>query len=158
MKKAMFFGVIEHDGTTARLVIPDKEQVAQVAWEKLEGRLKEVKPGKFSGSVMVKITIVEDDKGKDLGLQRYYWSILLDDIAAAFRDLGNDDFDKDRAHDEMKKMFAPIHDGRHTTQRMGRREFMEYIARVERFAVQFLAIKLREKVRPGSMPTEPPPG
>lgn len=158
MKKALFFGVIEHDGTTARLTIPDKDQVAQVAWEKLEGLLKEVRPGQFHGSVMVKITIIEDDKGKDLGLQRYYWSILLDDIAAAMRDLGNDDYDKDRAHEEMKKLFAPIHDGRHTTQRMGRREFIEYVGKCERFAVNFLGITLRQKIRPGSMPTEPPPG
>lgn len=152
MKRATFFGHIEHDGMNARLIIPEKDQIAQVAWEKLEGTLLP-KNGRLYGRVMVRLTIIEDDPGKESSDQRYYWHIVLDDITQAMNSLGNR-WSKQETHDKLKEMFAPRIKGFPTTKQMGKREFKDYVEKCCQFAADFLGKEVRPKVNPANMPTE----
>lgn len=140
MKKVAFFGKIELVKGKPKLTLTE-DHVAQIIYEKL------------GGECLVRLTVSEDDKGKDSRLQAYYWKIVLEDIAAGMRDLGND-WTKQEAHDKLKEMFAPKIRDQHTTKQMSAREFKEYVERCIRFAAEFLSITVRTSTREGLLPKE----
>ena len=141
MKRATFFGELRRENGKAVLIIPDKGNVAQIAWEAL------------GGNCFVKITVQEDDKGKDQALQRYFWSVVLTDITRAFNELGNK-WSKEQSYAKLKKMYAPKVNGEHTTKRMTRSEYRQFVDECILFANEFLQIKIREPERAGGFPNE----
>jgi hypothetical protein len=142
MKRATFFGELRRENGKAVLIIPDKENVAQVAWETL------------GGNCFVKITVQEDDKGKDQALQRYFWSVVLPDITRAFNELGNR-WSEDRAYEELKeRMNVPFINGKRSTKRMTRSEYRQFVDECILFANEFLQIEIREPERAGGFPNE----
>ena len=140
MKRATFFGEVRHENGKAVLIIPDKENVAQIAWETF-------------GRCLVRIDVTEDDPGKSISLQRYFWSVVLVDITRAFNELGNK-WSKEQSYAKLKKMYAPKVNGEHTTKRMTRSEYRQFVDECILFANEFLQIEIREPERAGGFPNE----
>lgn len=141
MKRATFFGELRRENGKAVLIIPDKENVAQIAWETF-------------GRCLVRIDFTEDDPGKSISLQRYFRVAILPDITKAFNELGNR-WSKDRAYEELKeRMNVPFVDGKRSTKRMTRSEYRQFVDECILFANEFLQIKIREPERAGGFPNE----
>jgi hypothetical protein len=141
MKRATFFGELRRENGKAVLIIPDKGNVAQIAWETF-------------GRCLVRIDIVEDDPGKSIGLQRYFRKFVLPDITKAFNELGNR-WSNDRAYEELKEqMEVPFIEGKRSTKRMTRNEYRQFVDECIQFANEFLQIEIREPKRAGGFPNE----
>ena len=145
MKRAQFFGYVQHDGHRAQLIIPDKESLAQRVWESLEGQLKQVAPEKYEGRVYVDLTFREDDKGKSNQLVRKFWKHLMPLIHKGMVDLGND-WEIEDSYAELKRMFLkPLKDGTYSIKPLGQRAFQEFYEKCERFGVQFLGLTIEPR-------------
>lgn len=139
MKRATFFGELRRENGKAVLIIPDKGNVAQIAWETF-------------GRCMVRIDITEDDPGKSIGLQRYFRKFVLPDITKAFNELGNR-WSNDMAYEELKEiMKVPFIEGKRSTKRMTRNEYRQFVDECIQFANEFLQIEIREPERAGGFP------
>lgn len=82
----------------------------------------------------------------------YYWGVVVEMIKDRFNQLGND-FDADETHDFLKNRFnakeieavqdhfieIPM-----STARLDTKDFMDYLAKIQQFASQFLGIYIPE--------------
>lgn len=134
LDKITFFGSLTLKDGKAYLEIPEKHLLAQQAIEAL-------------GDGPVRITITHDDKGKESGLLRYYWSVMLPAIALRFQELGND-WDEAETHRQLKKLF-PQHfkPGKEPSiKSLSKQRFRRYVQDVHLFAAEFLCISVSEPV------------
>lgn len=146
-RRAAFYGQLIHTGDKCMLVIPEKEFLAQRAWEALDGKFKNTPGDSIRGEMFVRVYIYEDDKGKDSALNRYFFGTLLPQLQKGMYDLGNDHIDTtEKAYEELKVQFLkPDADGIYSTKGLGKREFEDFVSRCERLGTNVLGLTLTSK-------------
>lgn len=133
MKRLVFWGEIKNtDGVKPIIDIPEKQIMAQMAWESF-------------GAVKVKVTITPEFTHKEAPLIKYYFARLLPLVTKAHKENGNDDITEKEMHLQLKELFlAADKNGKKSLSNRGQPEFREYINRCERLACTFYNLDLTD--------------
>ena len=145
-RKALFFGKLIRTTDKIILEFDSKAQIPALAWEILSD--------KAYGEINVRMTIVEDDKGRDSSDLAYYWSVVIPLISKGANDMGNR-WSNDEAHEAMKKMFLkPDAKGTYSTGKLSTKDFKEYIDKCCIFASEFFGTTVPAKAPNKRFPSQ----
>ena len=142
--KAEFHGYIDHDGTTARMIIHLSKEVAQRTWEALGGKVGKRLP--------ITVTFQEDEPGIEHWMRKYYWGYVVPPITQAANDAGHD-WDNNATNEFCKRLrLKPNKHGKYTTVGMSKAAFEKYVEETIAWAADFFGIDFTTPKQAGMFP------